>query len=206
MERREGHCPCSDSPSGQALPYGGAHPQPMDMVYWMRRCRYRYRIREAEQLAQVTRLTDDRAGVEPFGACVLLSSVTLPSLLTPPSPGPSGCVWVSANLHQLAGSRGRRGLGAPGTCLAQQHWPCLHRENVPGSKQPWHSIFLLSCTIPGLFWESYIYFCSHFLTEGRGWCAGKVLGIREAALRDIPVGALAGPWGLGLDGRSFAQL
>ena len=150
MERREGHCPCSDSPSGQALPYGGAHPQTMDMVYWMRRCRYRYRIREAEQLAQVTRLTDNRAGVEPFGARVLLSSVTLPSLLTSPSPGPSGCVWVRANLHQLAGSRGRRGLGAPGTCLAQQHWPCLHRENVPGSKQPWHSIFLLSCTLPSL--------------------------------------------------------
>lgn len=84
MERREGDCPCSDAPLGQALPYGAAHSHTMDMVYWMRRCGYRYRIREAEQLDQVTRLTDDRAGVEPFGARVLLSSVTLPSLLTSP--------------------------------------------------------------------------------------------------------------------------
>lgn len=62
---------------------GGAHySHTMDTVYWMRR--YRYRIREAEQLAQVTQLTNDRAGVEPFGARVLLRSVTLPSLLTSP--------------------------------------------------------------------------------------------------------------------------
>lgn len=62
---------------------GGAHySHTMDTVYWTRR--YRYRIREAEQLAQVTQLTNDRAGVEPFGARVLLRSVTLPSLLTSP--------------------------------------------------------------------------------------------------------------------------
>lgn len=67
----------------QILPRCGRarYSHTVDMVCWMR---YRYRIREAEQLAQVTQLTNDRAGVEPFGARVLLSSVTLPSLLMSP--------------------------------------------------------------------------------------------------------------------------
>ena len=43
----------------------------------------RYRIR-VEQFAQVTQLTNDGAGVEPFGALVLLNSVTLLSLLMSP--------------------------------------------------------------------------------------------------------------------------
>lgn len=116
---------------------------------------------------------------------------------------------MNASLHQQARSRGRRGLGASGTCLAQQHWPCLYQENVSGSKQQWHSIFLLSCTLPSLVYFGRAIFISaptSSLEAGVG-----VQGIWESpALRGISQGpsegALAGPWGLGLDGRSSTQL
>lgn len=54
----------------------------------------------------------------------------------------------------------------------------------------------LYLVIPALLLESCIYFCSHFLTGGRGWGAEKVLGIRRGKHKGHLSGGLA--WALGV--------
>lgn len=113
-------------------------------------------------------------GFESFGALVLFNSVTaLPAHVM--------LAWTfqaltnGCRLHPQAVRRDRRGIRAHGTCPAQQHRPYLGQQDSLGSNQPvaLHFSLFLHLTTPGLFLESYIYFCSHFLAGGMGWGAKK---------------------------------